>query len=178
MLARRLRRTNDNLADLIFTDVPGRVAKPLLRLVQRFGTQEGDAVRVSHDLTQEEIAQLIGASRETVNKALADFAHRDWIRVEGKSVLICDCESLARRALTPIDAAGHVACCIAAGRRRPSPGATFRAHVPSSGILASSDVPLPAGLVMRIRPPRASTRSASPTSPEPLPMSAPPIPSS
>jgi CRP-like cAMP-binding protein len=98
VFARRLRRTNHNLADLIFTDVPGRVAKQLLHLAQRFGTQEGDVLRVNHDLTQEEIAQLVGASRETVNKVLGDFAHRDWIRLDGKSVLICDCESLARRA--------------------------------------------------------------------------------
>jgi len=97
VLARRLRRTNNNLADLIFTDVPGRVAKQLLQLAQRFGTQEGGALRVTHDLTQEEIAQLVGASRETVNKALADFAHRGWIRLEGKSVLICDSDRLARR---------------------------------------------------------------------------------
>lgn len=98
VLARRLRRTNDSLADLIFTDVPGRVAKQLLQLVQRFGAQEGSALRVTHDLTQEEIAQLIGASRETVNKALAEFAQRGWIRVEGKSVLILDPERLAQRA--------------------------------------------------------------------------------
>ena len=98
VLARRLRRTNNNLADLIFTDVPGRVAKALLQLAQRFGTQEGNALRVTHDLTQEEIAQLVGASRETVNKALADFAQRGWLRLEGKSVLISDSERLARRA--------------------------------------------------------------------------------
>ena len=98
VLARRLRRTNHDLADLIFTDVPGRVAKQLLRLAQRFGTQDGDVLRVTHDLTQEEIAQLVGASRETVNKALSDFAHRGWIRLEGKSVLIRDCEHLSRRA--------------------------------------------------------------------------------
>ena len=98
VLARRLRRTNSNLADLIFTDVPGRVAKTLLQLANRFGSQEGGALRVNHDLTQEEIAQLVGASRETVNKALATFAHRGWIRLEGKSVLIVDTESLAKRA--------------------------------------------------------------------------------
>lgn len=98
VLARRLRRTNANLADLIFTDVPGRVAKTLLQLANRFGMQEGGALRVNHDLTQEEIAQLVGASRETVNKALATFAHRGWIRLEGKSVLIVDTEHLARRA--------------------------------------------------------------------------------
>ena len=98
VLARRLRRTNASLADLIFTDVPGRVAKTLLQLANRFGTHEGGALRVNHDLTQEEIAQLVGASRETVNKALATFAHRGWIRLEGKSVLIVDTEHLARRA--------------------------------------------------------------------------------
>lgn len=98
VLARRLRRTNASLADLIFTDVPGRVAKTLLQLANRFGVQEGSALRVNHDLTQEEIAQLVGASRETVNKALATFAHRGWIRLEGKSVVIVDTEHLAKRA--------------------------------------------------------------------------------
>jgi CRP/FNR family transcriptional regulator, cyclic AMP receptor protein len=98
VLARRLRRTNNDLGDLIFTDVGGRVAKQLLQLAQRFGTRKGVALRVKHDLTQEEIAQLVGASREAVNKALADFADRGWIRCDGKSVLICDPERLRKRA--------------------------------------------------------------------------------
>ena len=98
VLARRLRRTNDALADLIFTDVPGRVAKALLGLAERFGTQEADGVRVHHDLTQEELAQLVGASRETVNKALADFAGRGWMRVDSRAVTILDAERLSRRA--------------------------------------------------------------------------------
>ncbi|HEV7421393.1 MAG TPA: Crp/Fnr family transcriptional regulator [Mycobacterium sp.] len=98
VLARRLRRTNNNLADLIFTDVPGRVAKQLMALAQRFGEQDEEALRVTHDLTQEELAQLVGASRETVNKALAEFAHRGWIRHDGKTVWICDSERLAQRA--------------------------------------------------------------------------------
>jgi CRP/FNR family cyclic AMP-dependent transcriptional regulator len=98
VLARRLRRTNNNLTDLIFTDVSGRVAKRLLALAQRFGTQEDGATRVRHDLTQEEIAQLVGASEQTVYEVLSDFAHRGWISLQGKSVLISDSESLARRA--------------------------------------------------------------------------------
>ena len=97
-VARRLRRTNTMLADLIFVDVPGRVAKQLLQLAQRFGSVEGGHLRVTHDLTQEELAQLVGASRETVNKALADFAQRGWLRLEGKSVVILDRERLSRRA--------------------------------------------------------------------------------
>ncbi len=98
VVARRLRRTNTMLADLIFVDVPGRVAKQLLQLAQRFGSVEGGQLRVTHDLTQEELAQLVGASRETVNKALADFAGRGWLRLEGKSVVILDRERLSRRA--------------------------------------------------------------------------------
>jgi CRP/FNR family transcriptional regulator, cyclic AMP receptor protein len=98
VIARRLRRTNNMLADLIFTDVPGRVAKALLQLAQDFGSQEAGMLRVTHDLTQEELAQLVGASRETVNKALADFAHRGWLRLEGKSVLILEPQRLVRRA--------------------------------------------------------------------------------
>ena len=98
VVARRLRRTNTMLADLIFVDVPGRVAKQLLQLAQRFGSVDGGQLRVTHDLTQEELAQLVGASRETVNKALADFAQRGWLRLEGKSVVILDRERLSRRA--------------------------------------------------------------------------------
>ncbi|MCW2543526.1 MAG: putative transcriptional regulator [Frankiales bacterium] len=98
VLARRLRRTNDALADLIFTDVPGRVAKQLLALSERFGSQESDGLRVHHDLTQEELAQLVGASRETVNKALADFASRGWVRVDSRALTILDSERLGRRA--------------------------------------------------------------------------------
>lgn len=98
VLARRLRRTNDALADLIFTDVPGRVAKALLALAERFGSTDGTGLRVHHDLTQEELAQLVGASRETVNKALADFASRGWLRVESRAVTILDADRLARRA--------------------------------------------------------------------------------
>jgi len=99
VLARRLRRTNDTVADLIFTDVPGRVAKSLLGMADRFGTRDDTGLlRVTHDLTQEELAQLVGASRETVNKALADFAHRGWLRLEGKTVLVLDENRLRRRA--------------------------------------------------------------------------------
>ncbi|MGH8891704.1 MAG: Crp/Fnr family transcriptional regulator [Actinomycetes bacterium] len=97
-LARRLRRTNEAMGDLVFSDVPGRVAKALLDLAKRFGVEAEDGLRVTHDLTQEELAQLVGASRETVNKALADFASRGFLRLEGRAVVILDVERLTRRA--------------------------------------------------------------------------------
>ena len=74
------------------------MAKNLLQMAGRFGTRDGGVLRVTHDLTQEELAQLVGASRETVNKALADFASRGWLRLDGKSVLILEPDRLARRA--------------------------------------------------------------------------------
>ena len=96
-LAGRLRRTNEVVGDLVFSDVPGRVAKALLDLASRFGRRADDGIHVNHDLTQEELAQLVGASRETVNKALADFASRGWLRLEPRSVVILDLERLQRR---------------------------------------------------------------------------------
>ncbi len=97
-LAARLRRTNDVMADLVFTDVPGRVAKALLELADKFGKEGEDGLHVHHDLTQEELAQLVGASRETVNKALAEFALRGWLRIEAKAVVLLDVERMRRRA--------------------------------------------------------------------------------
>jgi CRP-like cAMP-binding protein len=97
-LAARLRKTNEALADLVFSDVPGRVAKALLDLARRFGRPSEAGLHVPHDLTQEELAQLVGASRETVNKALADFVSRGWIRLEGRGVVLLDFERLERRA--------------------------------------------------------------------------------
>jgi len=97
-LVQRLRRTNDVMADLVFSDVPSRVAKTLLNLAERFGQQSPEGIHVAHDLTQEELAQLVGASRETVNKALADFSSRGWIRIESRAVVIKDVDGLTRRA--------------------------------------------------------------------------------
>ena len=96
-LASRLRRTNEVVGDLVFSDVPGRVAKALIDLGVKFGEQKPEGLHVSHDLTQEELAQLVGASRETVNKALADFAQRGWIRLEARSVVVLDYERLLKR---------------------------------------------------------------------------------
>ena len=69
----------------------------LLDLAGRFGRPAEEGVLVAHDLTQEELAQLVGASRETVNKALADFASRGWLKLEARAVLLMDVERLQRR---------------------------------------------------------------------------------
>ncbi|MFM8772236.1 MAG: helix-turn-helix domain-containing protein, partial [Actinomycetota bacterium] len=66
----------------------------------RAGIEEGE---LAEDLSgtqhrEEELAQLVGASRETVNKALADFTQRGWIVVDQREVVLVDMERLARRA--------------------------------------------------------------------------------
>ena len=74
-----------------------RPPKALIDLGDRFGKKTEQGLLVNHDLTQEELAQLVGASRETVNKALADFAGRNWLKLDGRSVLITDLERLTKR---------------------------------------------------------------------------------
>jgi CRP/FNR family transcriptional regulator, cyclic AMP receptor protein len=98
VLARRLRDTDDELVELVSSDVAARVARQLVQLAGRFGAREGDGLRVAHELSQDEMAQLVGADRVTVNKALRGFANRGWIVVEGRSVLILDVDALTRRA--------------------------------------------------------------------------------
>ncbi len=98
LMARRLRRTNDALENLLFADVPRRVARTLLTMARQFGDQTSEGIRVNHDLTQEQMAQHIGASRESVNKVLSELAGRLIIRRELRSVVILDVERLKRKA--------------------------------------------------------------------------------
>lgn len=97
LMARRLRRVNDTLENLLYGDVPRRVARTLLDMAGRFGDPVPDGVRVHHDLTQEQLAQHVGASRESVNKALSELASRGTVRLEPKSVVILDLERLKRK---------------------------------------------------------------------------------
>ena len=78
VLARRLRATDDTLADAVFLDVPGRTAKRLLELS---GGEDEFRLR----MTQEDLAGLVGASRERVNKALSMFTRLGWLSVEGRN---------------------------------------------------------------------------------------------
>lgn len=97
VLAGRMRSNNERICDLVFMDVPARLAKTLLNLASRFGEPVEAGLKVPHDLTQEEMAQLVGSSRETVNKALMDFANRGWIARDGRSIIIYQPGMLIRR---------------------------------------------------------------------------------
>lgn len=97
VMAGRMRDNNERISDLVFMDVPARLAKTLINLASRFGEPMEAGLKVPHDLTQEELAQLVGSSRETVNKALMDFANRGWIARDGRSIVIYQPGMLIRR---------------------------------------------------------------------------------
>ena len=78
LLARRLRATDEALADAVFLDVPARTAKRLLELA-------GDADEFRLQVTQEELAGMVGASRERVNKAISLFGRLGWMEARGRN---------------------------------------------------------------------------------------------
>ncbi len=92
LVVERLRATDEALADAVFLDVPARTAKRLLDLA-------GGDDRFTLPLTQEELAAIVGASRERVNKAISLFVRLGWLEIEGRSSYrILDREALQDRA--------------------------------------------------------------------------------
>lgn len=90
LLARRLRSMDEVLADSVFLDVTGRTAKRLLELA-------GSSEEFQLPITQEELAGMVGASRERVNKAIASFISLGWMEQRERRYRIIDREQLERR---------------------------------------------------------------------------------
>ena len=90
LLAGRIRVTDTALADSVFLDVTGRTAKRLLELA-------GDADEFTLPVTQEELAGMVGASRERVNKAIASFVRLGWIDQADRRYRIVRRDELERR---------------------------------------------------------------------------------
>jgi CRP/FNR family cyclic AMP-dependent transcriptional regulator len=91
LLALRLRSMDEALADSVFLDVTGRTAKRLLEIAG-----EGDEFQLP--ITQEELAGMVGASRERVNKAIASFIRLGWLEQSDRRYRITNREQLSRRA--------------------------------------------------------------------------------
>ena len=91
LLAQRIRVTDEALADSVFLDVTGRTAKRLLELAD--GTDE-----FTLPVTQEELAGMVGASRERVNKAIASFIRLGWLEQNDRSYRITQRDRLELRA--------------------------------------------------------------------------------
>lgn len=92
LLSNRLRLTDSALADSMFLDVTGRTAKRLLELA-------GNNDEFILPITQEELAGMVGASRERVNKALSAFIRLGWLDQADRRYRILDRPQLAQRAM-------------------------------------------------------------------------------
>jgi CRP/FNR family cyclic AMP-dependent transcriptional regulator len=97
-LSRRLRHTTRVVQDATFRDVPSRLARVLLELAERHGRHVEDGIRVDARLTQGELAAMVGASRETVNRALRSLEQRGLLRWESGRITITRPEQLRARA--------------------------------------------------------------------------------
>lgn len=82
VLSLRLRGAYGTIASLASMEVDRRVARQLLAFGARYGTADGNGIRVSLRLTQRDLASLVGASRERTNRALVAFKRRGWISVD------------------------------------------------------------------------------------------------
>jgi CRP-like cAMP-binding protein len=88
-----IRRLTEQNADHVFLDLPGRVAKTLVRLAG-----DSQAPMITIELNQSQLAEMAGGSRQSVNQAIGSFASRGWLRTEGRRIVITDLSALRRRA--------------------------------------------------------------------------------
>jgi CRP/FNR family cyclic AMP-dependent transcriptional regulator len=92
-LSLRIRRTNEIVTDLVFLDLPHRLAKHLLTMAASH-SDGGNARRPRLQVTQAELASMLGVSRESVNKQLNQFARDGWITLSRGAVILDDSEAL------------------------------------------------------------------------------------
>jgi CRP-like cAMP-binding protein len=91
-LSRRLRRADEKIGSLVLLDVPGRIARVILDAAEEAGSEE-----IVKPLTHQTIAHVIGASRETVSRAMREFVEAGWITTERRRIKIADRSALERR---------------------------------------------------------------------------------
>src|SRR5213082_3390925 len=85
LLCARLRWTSDQVEQVILLDLPGRLASALIRLTEKHKTATGSR---SIAITQQEISEMVGMTRESINKQLRAWAMRDWVRLEHGAIVV------------------------------------------------------------------------------------------
>jgi CRP/FNR family cyclic AMP-dependent transcriptional regulator len=100
-MSRRLRRNARIIQDAAFRDVPARLAAALLQLAREQGPPDGSGREVAVSVTQAELAGMIGATRESVNKWLGSFERRGFLRRQRGVIAIADTRALGQQLLAP-----------------------------------------------------------------------------
>ena len=93
-----LRRLTEQAADLVFLDLHGRVAKLLMSMADEHGNEHKDGIELDVKLTQTDIAAMVGGSRQSVNQILRSFEEREYLELQGRTMLIKQPDRLRRRA--------------------------------------------------------------------------------
>jgi len=96
LIGLRRKRIESRLEDLVFKDVPGRMATLLLQLAQDYGIPDSRGILLGIKLSQREMANLIGASREMVNHTLSEFRRKMLIAFEGRRIILRNPSALAQ----------------------------------------------------------------------------------
>jgi CRP-like cAMP-binding protein len=90
LLCERLRRTSDQVEQVILQDLAGRLASALLRLTEPKLPQGERTIAI----TQQEISEMVGMTRESINKQLRAWATRGWVRLEHGAIVVLKAEPL------------------------------------------------------------------------------------
>ena len=98
VLSHRMRVTNEARQDIAFFDVTGRVARRLADLAETHGMPHDEGTLIGIPVSQESLANMVGATRESVNKALATLTRRRLVARAGRRYIVSDVEALRARA--------------------------------------------------------------------------------
>jgi CRP-like cAMP-binding protein len=101
LLCERMRRKTDLLSDFAFADLPVRLARKLGDLVVAHGEIDGNAARLGRRFSQTELAQMLGVSREAINKQLSAWSHKGIVSTEDGGLTVLELATL--RELAAID---------------------------------------------------------------------------
>lgn len=98
VLCERLRAVNEDLSDVVFLDLRARLAKKLLALGVAHGRHTAEGIRIELRMSQSELAQMLGVTREAVNKQLHALTREGLVRQERGQILLLDRERLVKLA--------------------------------------------------------------------------------
>ena len=108
VLAQRRREVESKIENLVFKDVNSKLAELLLRLATEYGVDDSRGTLVALKITHQEMANLIGSTRETVSLTLAQFKRKGLIQTEGRKVIISDLFFHLKESIMPRTTASRV----------------------------------------------------------------------
>ena len=94
LFVRRLRTMDETIGDMIFLDVPTRVAKKLLELADVYGSSQDSDSHITVPMGQEDLSRLVGSSRETVSRALTMYRRKGLVITSHRRITVTDLKGL------------------------------------------------------------------------------------